>query len=192
MTLPASGTITLGQVATELGVGLPISLGDANVRALAGVPSGAISLTNLYGKSAGGVKNPFVTTGAGASVTGSKVVGGVAASAGLQLNTDGTITTPYEVSGGPTNIDSAWYSPTGGTPGNNYWVSRTLVSGTLSNDPGAGWLPLSTARLYRVSKATVPAGAKSCTLTLSISTNASGSPVLYTSQNIVLSATVGI
>lgn len=52
MTLPASGPITLGQVAAELGIGLPLSLGDPRVRALAGVPSGPISLGQLRGKSA--------------------------------------------------------------------------------------------------------------------------------------------
>lgn len=58
MTLPASGTITLGQVAAELGIGLPLELGDSRVRALAGVPSGPISLSNLYGKTAGGGSPP--------------------------------------------------------------------------------------------------------------------------------------
>jgi hypothetical protein len=50
MTLPASGSISLTQVAAELGVGAAIGLGDANVRNLAQVPTGAISLTDLYGK----------------------------------------------------------------------------------------------------------------------------------------------
>ena len=52
MTLPV-GTISMSQVNTELG--LPsttnISLNQANVRALAGVPSGTISMSNLQGKS---------------------------------------------------------------------------------------------------------------------------------------------
>jgi hypothetical protein len=57
MTTPASGTISLTDVMAELrtvnaGRAYPISLGDADVRALAGVASGAISLSNLYGKSA--------------------------------------------------------------------------------------------------------------------------------------------
>lgn len=57
MTLPSSGSISLGQVLDELrganpGRGYPISLGDADVRALAGVSSGDISLGHLYGKSA--------------------------------------------------------------------------------------------------------------------------------------------
>lgn len=53
MTLPASGNLTMAQVAAELGIGLPLELGDSRVRTLAGVPSGPISMSNLYGKSAG-------------------------------------------------------------------------------------------------------------------------------------------
>lgn len=53
MTLPASGAISIGQVAAELGIGLPLSLGDSRVRTLAGVATGPISLSNLYGKSNG-------------------------------------------------------------------------------------------------------------------------------------------
>jgi len=50
MTLPASGAISMSQVRTELGASGAISLGQASVRALAGVASGAISLNNLRGK----------------------------------------------------------------------------------------------------------------------------------------------
>lgn len=52
MTLPV-GRITLSEVNTELNIPSTtlISLGQSNVRTLAGVPSGAISLSNLQGKS---------------------------------------------------------------------------------------------------------------------------------------------
>lgn len=52
MTLP-TGTISMSQVNTELGRSstASISLGESAVRALAGVPSGAISMDNLRGKS---------------------------------------------------------------------------------------------------------------------------------------------
>lgn len=53
MTLP-TGTISMSQVNTELGrsATATISLNEAAVRGLAGVPSGTISMDNLRGKSA--------------------------------------------------------------------------------------------------------------------------------------------
>lgn len=56
MTISASAPISLADVMAELRViaptrAYPISLGDADVRALAGVPSGPVKLTNLLGKS---------------------------------------------------------------------------------------------------------------------------------------------
>jgi hypothetical protein len=53
MTLPASGSINMNQVNVELGNAgtTAISLGQSTVRALAGIPSGAISLNSLHGKS---------------------------------------------------------------------------------------------------------------------------------------------
>lgn len=53
MTLPASGAISFNAINVELGVAgtTTASLGQASYRTLAGVPSGAISLSNFYGKS---------------------------------------------------------------------------------------------------------------------------------------------
>ena len=53
MTLPASGTITMNQVNVELDLSgtAQIGLNDAAVRTLFEVPSGAISLSDGYGKS---------------------------------------------------------------------------------------------------------------------------------------------
>lgn len=52
MTLPATGNISLGMVGQELGIAMPLSLGDSRVRTLAGKTSGDISLTDLRGKTA--------------------------------------------------------------------------------------------------------------------------------------------
>ena len=55
MALQTSGPISLRDVNIELGLsaGATISLGGSNIRGLAGVSSGPISLANLRGKSAG-------------------------------------------------------------------------------------------------------------------------------------------
>lgn len=55
MVLPLSGTITIDDILVELGKspGTQASLNDSDFRALAGIPSGAITLTDFYGKSSG-------------------------------------------------------------------------------------------------------------------------------------------
>lgn len=84
MTLQSSGAISLGNVGSELGrtAGTATSLGETAVRNLAAVASGAIRLSNLYGKSsvtftpAGGLSSAspvmlsdWTAGGANASVT---------------------------------------------------------------------------------------------------------------------------
>lgn len=53
MTLQTTGPISLSNVGTELGraAGTTTSLGETTVRNLAGIASGAIKLSSLYGKS---------------------------------------------------------------------------------------------------------------------------------------------
>lgn len=52
MALPSTGSISMDQVRIELGLSGAISLNQANVRTLAGKPSGTISMSDLRGKSA--------------------------------------------------------------------------------------------------------------------------------------------
>lgn len=59
--LPASGQIDMGKVRAEVATGGAVSLGDAPVRALAGVPDGDISLSDLYDK-AGTPASGFTAT----------------------------------------------------------------------------------------------------------------------------------
>ena len=51
MALPSSGTITMGMIRTELKQTGAISLGSSECRKLAGVSSGAIKMSDFYGKS---------------------------------------------------------------------------------------------------------------------------------------------
>lgn len=50
MTLPASGALAMSQVRTELSVGSALNLSNASVRALASIPPGSVSMSNLRGK----------------------------------------------------------------------------------------------------------------------------------------------
>lgn len=53
MSLPSSGKITMGDIRTELKLTGQITLGQSEVRKLAGKSSGLIKMSDLYGKSFG-------------------------------------------------------------------------------------------------------------------------------------------
>lgn len=93
MTLPASGAISLSQVSVELGraTTATTSLGETATRNMAGVASGAISMSNLYGKAA-------------MSATG------VPASASANSNTAGSVTCSpsVTVTGGTAPYTFSW------------------------------------------------------------------------------------
>lgn len=94
MTLQSSGAISLANVNTELGRSSTanISLGETAVRNLAGVASGQISLSNLYGKSNVSF-SPDGGTTAGSAVTLSDwAAGGDDASVTITCNQNATWT----------------------------------------------------------------------------------------------------
>jgi hypothetical protein len=61
MTLPASFPLSMSQVATELGISLPLSIEDSRVLALAGVTAPPVSFSNLLGKAASFTGNVSIT-----------------------------------------------------------------------------------------------------------------------------------
>jgi len=140
MTLPASGQISLNQVNVELSRSgtTTISLGEAAVRALAGVPSGAISMSNLWGKSAVTI---FLSNLNIIDFTG----GGSNASAGYQLTSGGI---ENEIVGASTSQTAIWCTPTGQAV--NYEVFATVTGSPLTIGFINAWVPLSTTRTWRL------------------------------------------
>lgn len=135
MTLPASGTISLGDVLTEIRIvtparALPISLGDADVIALAGKAGLPVSLSDLYGKSS---YIPMTLTGhndASAAYTGG-------------AGSTGTVSCSPSVtvaggSGGNTYTWSFTSNPDGLTLGNATAPACTVSFLYLRNDVGTG------------------------------------------------------
>jgi hypothetical protein len=154
-----TGPISLLNVLAELRIAnpgrqLPISLNDPDVRALAGVPSGPISLANFYGKSSAA---PVASWNADFSnASGTKAI----KSATLSINGDGSVT--HSSSG----TNSNWYSPDVAGIGANYWVKFT-------NGGGAGnWSGATLGTLYNLTS-----GGRSITVT-SVSTTSDDSGTL--------------
>ena len=88
MALPASGTISLNQCHIELGAssGTSVSMNDSDMRSLANVSSGAISLSNFHGKSA------ETSLPSGGNVNGQAQLKGINASS--YISSGGTLRIP--------------------------------------------------------------------------------------------------
>ena len=130
MTLP-TGTISMSQVNTELGLSstTTISLNQTNVRTLAGVPSGTISMSNLQGKS--NAPTPQFNNAFNFQF-GVLTQSSPASSVSFDFVSNGTIA--YSYSGAIYSVDpqegpTAYCTPTGSGSGNgleiqivtNYW-----------------------------------------------------------------------
>lgn len=140
MTLPTSGSISMSQIAAELGLAMPISLTDTAVRTLAGKPTGAVSMpTDFYGKSNGGVT---ITVGAR---TNTRVGGAASTTWRLQRTFTPVITgmTPTSYSW---SLTTAWgvaglTSTTGATSA--VFITYDLVEEGEGSDSGTVYLTVS-------------------------------------------------
>lgn len=149
MTLNTSGPISLGGSTTGQSIALElnqsatgvISLNDANVRQLAGVPSGTIIVpTNFYGKSAGPVYGVQQAVIQGSPYNGNPTQGGA-----LAVSADGNTL----VLGGPSNTfsqqgqfwiftrsGSIWTQQAGPLIGSGVAVNAALGRGVAISDDG--------------------------------------------------------
>lgn len=154
MALPASGTITLLQIATEFGGTAPHSLSEYYAAA-AGVPaSGAISFSDFYGKSAEAVSISNLTVSASGSPT---------QTATYTLESDGDVITTTTDFGSFDQGD--WITPKAAAP-SDYQVRATVTSGDLSSGTAGSWLALTSNRSWSRSRATE--GSDTCVLTIEI------------------------
>jgi hypothetical protein len=147
MTLQTSGAISLNNVNVELGRSgtASINMNETAVRTLAGKASGAISMSDFYGKS-----NETITlSGVAISSTG-----GGSQTATYTLESDGDIvrfTTPL----GSGDIGD-WISPKSAAP-SNYEVRATLNSGSLTSGTTDSWLALTSNRSWSLTRVVVGA-----------------------------------
>jgi len=134
MTLPATGTIAMDQVNVELQKSATAlaTLNDADIRALAGIPSGTISLDNLHGKT--GPLNTLNFLATSTSVSSTIVVPATVQAGDLMVLFDGpAFSSTTGISGPvPTGFTNLGAGPTGG------WTNGIIMSAKIAVAGDAG------------------------------------------------------
>jgi len=103
---------------------------------------------------------------------------GGACHSGIKLGSDGVLSI-FQPDGGFSAIIGEWLL-SGGAAG--FFVQRTIVSGTLEVDPGAGFLQLNADRIYDNQKSTM--GTKTTEVLFEFSSDMSGTPIVATVTHI--------
>jgi len=96
--------------------------------------------------------------------------------AGVSLGSDGVLS-EIQAGGGFSAVIGQWL--VNGTA-SDFFVQRTIISGTLQVDPGAGFLQLNADRTYDSQRST--AGIKTTVIFLEISSDMSGVPIVATAD----------
>jgi hypothetical protein len=126
MTLPSSGSISMSQMANEVGLSLPVSINHAWLLKLIGKAGFPISFSDFYGKT-GRIDGSFfaATAGSGATITF-----GNPAFFGSSLNS-GTL-------GSPGGNFTLVFNSTPGWTGNLLFKNNTTGASVVMNNSGGG------------------------------------------------------
>jgi hypothetical protein len=181
-----SVNIQLGRAATAT-----VSFGEAAVRTLTGVASGAVVLPNdFWGKPAGFTTVSLSTLPSNTFVfyTGSFYIEAV-----LVFYANGTWETQEN---GAVQSSGSWGSPTTSGAGSAYWVRFTRTSYTPIGSPEnstatTGWLNLGVNPAITVYTYFDSINASSGTYTIQIATDSGGANIIATATGIQLSAVPG-
>jgi hypothetical protein len=146
MTLPSSGKISIGDINEELGRArtTKAALGDADLRALAGVPSGLIKLLDFYGKS-------FITLEPNhnfGAISSIQLGLSGAPNTAITFNSTGSISVTADSVDNPL---SNWANPAGSGVGDNYEIRATKTGGNATPADLGTWLALTSNRSWSVS-----------------------------------------
>jgi hypothetical protein len=194
MTLAASGEMSIGGSTSTRSINLELSraagatssLGETALRTLAGVSSGAISISNFYGKSS--VTISLSSISSNEPFEAQALAPGEVAAVNLDFNSDGTWDATLEAFG---SVDGNWATPTTTGIGSSYWIrfTRTFFSGGFGNSAtgSTGWLQLTSGQGIQVfnggNDSLVTAD-----YTIEISTNSSGTNIIATASLVTLNA----
>lgn len=181
MTTPISPPISMADVLVELqGANpartYPIALTDADVRQLAGIPSGEIELLDLLNKSAGG--SP---PGAIVDIYPAQCGAIAGVNPHCEFRRDGT---QRFSTGTGEFLNTKWVTPWSTTVGDAYWLKGVFQSGngSMTGDTLGVWLSLSANRNFDMIAAP-EATVHTVVITFSIATSASDASIVE-SQNI--------
>ena len=164
MPLVSSGAISIGGSTTDRSINLELgrsatatsSLGETALRNLAGVSSGAISLSNFYGKSnLAAVLNNYDAGAYNIQLYRSRIEnsGATYARVGITLNSNGTARYFYEDLGTATTNFTSFTWKTGGGSAGDYYARFIVDAGSASPNSSSSAtgtdLVLSTTREWK-------------------------------------------
>lgn len=160
MTLQTSGAISLNNVNVELGRSgtASINMNETAVRTLAGKASGAISMSDFYGKS-----NVTITLNNTYSLVKTSSAPD-AAFVSITFESDGDIITESFLG---TVDEGDWVNPKSAAPG-SYEIRATLVDGDTPVGTLGSWLALTSSRTWSLNKTGGFPGFRESVLTIEI------------------------